>query len=273
VSLKAAFQTPSKFYFVLEYASGGELFFHLQRRGPFLLDQVRLYAAEIALALHHLHDLGVVYRDLKTENILLDAEGHIKLTDFGLSKDLSAGDEASTFCGTPEYLAPEIIRHLPYGQAVDWWMLGILMFELLFRFTPFVNENRATMFKYICNSEIPFPAGADLDVQNLITRLLVKDPAQRADYLEIQGHAFFRTIPLDQVMRKAFQPVYVPEVKSQATADNFDAEFTREPAQDSFVAPMFGSLAEVADFSFAQPDGLMQLDEGTPPNQNKSEPQ
>jgi serine/threonine protein kinase len=273
VSLKAAFQTPSKFYFVLEYAPGGELFYHLQRRGPFPLEQVRLYAAEIALALHHLHDLGIIYRDLKTENILLDADGHIKLTDFGLSKDLAASDETSTFCGTPEYLAPEIVRHLPHGMAVDWWMLGILVFELLFGVTPFANDNRATMFRSICNAEPRFPPEVDPDVQNLIARLLTKDAAQRADFPEIQAHPFFRTIPLERVMRKEFTPVYVPQVRSQSAAVNFDTDFTREPAQDSFVPPLFGSLAEVAEFSFVQDEGLMQLEEGSPPNENPPHPE
>jgi serine/threonine protein kinase len=262
VSLKFAFQTPSKFYFVLDYAPGGELFYHLQRRGIFPIDQVRLYAAEIALALHHLHQSGIIYRDLKPENILLDRDGHIKLTDFGLSKDLTVGaSETSTFCGTTEYLAPEIIKHQPYGSAVDWWMLGILVFELLFGSTPFVHSNRVTMFKNICNKEVVFPVASDPNAADLISRLLCKNPKQRAEFPEIQSHAFFRAIPFDQVLKRSFPPTFVPDIRNQEIPANFDQEFTREAALDSFVMPVFGSLTQVSEFSFAREEGLMAMDE------------
>jgi serine/threonine protein kinase len=262
ISLKMAFQTPSKFYFVLEYAPGGELFYHLRRCGSFRVEQVKLYAAEIALALDHLHQLGIVYRDLKPENLLLDAAGHVKLTDFGLSKDLTAAiEETSTFCGTAEYLAPEIIRHIPYGKAVDWWMMGTLMFELLFGTPPFASENRMTMFKNICNSEVPFPVSANPEAVSLISRLLVKDPKQRATFKEIEQHPFFQDFPFDRVMNKEFTPEFVPEVKSDEVPANFAIEFTGEAAQDSFVSPVFGPLAELSEFSFVREEGFPEAEE------------
>jgi hypothetical protein len=262
VSLKMAFQTPSKFYFVLEYAPGGELFYHLRRCGAFKIEQVKLYAAEIALALEQLHNLGIIYRDLKPENLMLDAAGHLKLTDFGLSKDLAgAADQTSTFCGTAEYLAPEIIRHIPYGKAVDWWMLGTLMFELLFGIPPFANDNRMTMFKNICSNEVPFPQSANPDAVSLISRLLAKDPKQRATFEEIQQHRFFQDFPFDRVLKKEFTPAFVPDVKSDDVAANFDREFLGETAQDSFVAPVFGPLTRVCDFSFVREDGVGESEE------------
>ena len=169
VSLKFAFQTPSKFYFGLEYAPGGELFYHMQHRGLLPLEEVRLYVAEIALAFDFLHKNNIIYRDLKPENVLLDADGYVKLTDFGLAKDLSSINQTSTFCGTTEYLAPEIIRHMEYSFSVDWWTLGILAFELLFGRTPFANQNRIKMFQniYIIHSNLLF-----LFTQNFIGKQL-----------------------------------------------------------------------------------------------------
>ena len=139
VELFSAFQTDTKFYLVLEYVPGGELFSYVKRRKTLPLSEARLYIAEIALAIDYLHSIGVVYRDLKTENILLGEDGHLKLTDFGLSKDLSFLDVTSSFCGTNEYLAPEIIRREPYSFPVDWWTLGILSYEILYGKTPFSN--------------------------------------------------------------------------------------------------------------------------------------
>nr|XP_035928407.1 serine/threonine-protein kinase Sgk2-like [Halichoerus grypus] len=132
VGLRYSFQTPEKLYFVLDYVNGGELFFHLQRERRFLEPRARFYAAEVASALGYLHSLNVIYRDLKPENILLDCQGHVVLTDFGLCKEgVEPEETTSTFCGTPEYLAPEVLRKEPYDRAVDWWCLGAVLYEML----------------------------------------------------------------------------------------------------------------------------------------------
>ncbi|XP_027479756.1 serine/threonine-protein kinase Sgk2 isoform X3 [Zalophus californianus] len=132
VGLRYSFQTPEKLYFVLDYVNGGELFFHLQRERRFLEPRARFYAAEVASAIGYLHSLNVIYRDLKPENILLDCQGHVVLTDFGLCKEgVEPEETTSTFCGTPEYLAPEVLRKEPYDRAVDWWCLGAVLYEML----------------------------------------------------------------------------------------------------------------------------------------------
>lgn len=132
VGLHFSFQTPAKLYFVLDYVNGGELFFHLQREKRFAVSRAQFYAAEITSAVGYLHSLNIVYRDLKPENILLDGQGHVVLTDFGLCKeDVAPGGTTATFCGTPEYLAPEVLKKHSYGRAVDWWCLGCVTYEMI----------------------------------------------------------------------------------------------------------------------------------------------
>jgi serine/threonine protein kinase len=157
VSLKFAFQTPAKLYLGLEYAEGGELFFFLQKHGLPTVADLRLYMAELMLALNYLHSQGIIYRDVKPENILLDARGHIKLTDFGLSKELRRGAQTETFCGTCDYIAPEIVRRESYSYGVDWWACGILLYELACGETPFMHENRARLFRNIVENAVAFP--------------------------------------------------------------------------------------------------------------------
>ena len=128
--MRFAFQSQTKLYLISDFFNGGELFFYLSN-GRFSENRARFYAAEIAMGLHYLHSKGIVYRDLKPENLLLDADGHIKITDFGLSKQNVEGDELHSLCGTPEYLAPEILNRTGHGQAVDWWSLGALLYEML----------------------------------------------------------------------------------------------------------------------------------------------
>jgi serine/threonine protein kinase len=252
VSMKFAFQTPSKFYFGLEYVPGGELFYHMQRRGVIPINEVRLYAAEVSLALHHLHQAKIIYRDLKPENVLLDREGHVKLTDFGLSKDLSNSPTgASTFCGTTEYLAPEIVMRQPYGPPVDWWALGVLIYEMLFGTTPFANENRPKMYRDICKGEAKFPEDAPKDAVDLIKQLLVKDPKGRGGFALLKTHEFYRSLTADRVLRKLIPPAFVPEVRNLGVPENFDREFTDEAPADSFVMPVRGPLIRVSRFSFS----------------------
>lgn len=159
VGLNMAFQTADKLFFVLDYCGGGELFFHLGKVGRFPEERSKFYAAQIVLALEYVHKLGVIYRDLKPENVLLDQHGNVRLTDFGLSKegvsDHSTG--ANSFCGTPEYIAPEVLLRQGHGRAVDWWSLGALLYEMITGLPPFYSRNRETMFEKIMKAELTFP--------------------------------------------------------------------------------------------------------------------
>lgn len=159
VGLNMAFQTADKLFFVLDYCGGGELFFHLGKVGRFPEERSKFYAAQIVLALEYVHKLGVIYRDLKPENVLLDQNGNVRLTDFGLSKegvsDHSTG--ANSFCGTPEYIAPEVLLRQGHGRAVDWWSLGALLYEMITGLPPFYSRNRETMFEKIMKAELTFP--------------------------------------------------------------------------------------------------------------------
>jgi serum/glucocorticoid-regulated kinase 2 len=183
VSLKYAFQTEDKLYLVMDFCGGGELFYHLKKEGRFSEERVRLYAAEILLALEHLHSLNIIYRDLKPENILLDAQGHIRLADFGLSKILNDPDaQASTFCGTPEYLAPEILNGSGHGIPVDWWSLGTLICEMLTGLPPFYSQNLNSMYEKILKAELKLTSDPNIlspDARNLIQALLQRDPHKR----------------------------------------------------------------------------------------------
>ena len=180
VSLKFSFQTPEKLYLVLDYINGGELFYHMQREGRFGEERTRFYAAEIVLALEHLHSNNVVYRDLKPENILLDCNGHIALTDFGLCKEnlKTSGDTTRTFCGTAEYLAPEVLKSQPYGRAVDWWSLGIVIFEMLTGLPPFYVENTNEMYKRIMGGVISWPEAMLPAARDLIEKVRRYKPHQ-----------------------------------------------------------------------------------------------
>uniref|UniRef100_A0A1D5RH80 non-specific serine/threonine protein kinase n=8 Tax=Catarrhini TaxID=9526 RepID=A0A1D5RH80_MACMU len=176
-ALKYAFQTHDRLCFVMEYANGGELFFHLSRERVFTEERARFYGAEIVSALEYLHSRDVVYRDIKLENLMLDKDGHIKITDFGLCKEgISDGATMKTFCGTPEYLAPE---DNDYGRAVDWWGLGVVMYEMMCGRLPFYNQDHERLFELILMEEIRFPRTLSPEAKSLLAGLLKKDPKQR----------------------------------------------------------------------------------------------
>ena len=257
VELLSAFQTEAKFYLVLEYVPGGELFTYVKKKRTLPVVEARLYIAEIGMALEYLHKLGIVYRDLKTENILLGQDGHVKLTDFGLSKDLSFMEVTTSFCGTNEYLAPEIIRREQYSFMVDWWTLGILTYEILFGVTPFSNVNRARMFQAITLSEPRFPPGADPNAVDFISRLLDKNPKKRAKFSDLQSHPFWDGMDFQDVLEKKIQPVYIPVIKDKEP-NNFDPEFTAEPAADSVASPVNEGSTDFTGFSY---NNLLEGDE------------
>lgn len=236
----ATFQTPSKIFLILDYVPGGELFGRLKEEGQFNEDRTRLYAAEILLGLGFLHSKGLIYRDLKPENILVDGEGHAKITDFGLVKEnMNASSTTTTFCGTPEYIAPEMLQQQPYTKAVDWWSYGILIFEMLTGMPPFYDENVNKMYRMVISSDVDFPSYVSAPARDLITQLLQKDPDQRLgsgedDYKAIQKHPFFSKLNFDDVFNMKTTPEWKPQIKDETDTSNFDTEFTGEDAVVSF---------------------------------------
>ena len=236
-----AFQSEGKLYMVLNYLPGGELFYRLKREGRFSVERVRLYAAEIGLGLGHLHSLDMIYRDLKPENILLDEVGHICLTDFGLSKEsVATVNAAKTFCGTPEYLAPEILQGVGHGKPVDWWSLGTLVFEMLTGLPPFYSRNINHMYEKILKAELRCPSYLPSDVKGLIEGLLIRDPVKRlgsgpGDIKELEANAFFKDLDFKKVEAKEYTPIYKPNIGNLTDTGNFDPQFTAELPVDSVV--------------------------------------
>lgn len=238
VPLKFSFQTPEKLYLVLSFINGGELFYHLQKTGKFSLDRSRFYIAELLTALESLHELDVIYRDLKPENILIDYQGHIALCDFGLCKlNMSNEDKTNTFCGTPEYLAPELLLNQGYTRSVDWWTLGTLLYEMLTGLPPFYDDDVPTMYKKILQNPLKFPSFLEgSDAEDLLTKLLQKDPKDRLDEAQsIKAHPFFKSIDWKKLLDKAYAPPFKPTVNGFLDTSNFDQDFTNEQPQDSVV--------------------------------------
>jgi serine/threonine protein kinase len=236
VGMNMAFQSKDKLYFVLDYCAGGELFFHLGKLGKFPEQRARFYAAEIILAISYVHSLGVIYRDLKPENVLLDAAGHIRLTDFGLSKEgiSNSSSGANSFCGTPEYLAPEILNRQGHGRAVDWWSLGALLYEMLTGLPPFYCQDRERLFEKIRRAELQYPASLSSDAKHLLRGLLTKDPTRRLgsgpkDADEIKPHPFFSTVKWDKLQRGEISPPWAPKISGSQDTSQFDMEFTTMP--------------------------------------------
>lgn len=238
VPLKFSFQSPEKLYLVLSFINGGELFYHLQKSGKFSMDRSRFYIAELLTALESLHDLDVIYRDLKPENILIDYQGHIALCDFGLCKlNMTNDDKTNTFCGTPEYLAPELLLNQGYTRSVDWWTLGTLLYEMLTGLPPFYDDDVSTMYKKILQNPLTFPSFlSGTDAEDLLSKLLQKDPSKRlSDAPTIRGHPFFHNIDWKKLLDKGYAPPFKPTVNGFLDTSNFDQDFTNERPQDSVV--------------------------------------
>ncbi|XP_065113834.2 ribosomal protein S6 kinase beta-2-like [Paramisgurnus dabryanus] len=254
VELWYAFQTDGKLYLILECLSGGELFMQLEKEGIFMEDTACFYLGEITLALGHLHSKGIIYRDLKPENIMLNHEGHIKLTDFGLCKEsIHDGSVTHTFCGTIEYMAPEILTRSGHNRAVDWWSLGALMFDMMTGSPPFTAENRKKTIDKILKCKLNLPPYLTPDAKDMIKKLLKKNPAQRlgsskADCGDIQKHHFFRQIKWDDLLNKRIEPPYLPALQSDDDVSQFDSHFTRQTPVDS---PDDTTLSDAAANTFA----------------------
>ncbi|XP_046971684.1 protein kinase C isoform X3 [Vanessa cardui] len=231
-ALHCAFQTPERLFFVMEYVDGGDLMFQIQRARKFDEPRARFYAAEVTLALTFLHAHGVIYRDLKLDNILLDSDGHCKLADFGMCKEgILDGATTTTFCGTPDYIAPEILQELEYGPSVDWWALGVLLYEMLAGQPPFEADNEDDLFESILHDDVLYPVWLSKDAVSILKGFMTKNPSRR---LGVQGgaggiraHAFFRDVDWDALAQRRLRPPFRPK-KSKREAANFDAEFTKE---------------------------------------------
>ena len=236
VKLHYAFQTKAKLYLVMEYVSGGELFFHLSQQKVFSEMRTRFYVAEILLGLDYLHSNGVRYRDLKPENVLLDSSGHIRLTDFGLSK--SGIDEknpkAFTFCGTPEYLAPEIIKNLAYDKAVDFWSLGALMYFMLSGAPPFYSSKVSEIYKNVTTKPIEPLKNISEACNDFMRGLLTIEAEGRlSDIEKIKKHAWFAGINWNDIADLRVDPPFRPTIEDMLDTRNFDKAFTSEKIVDS----------------------------------------
>ncbi|KAJ3380926.1 Serine/threonine kinase [Lobulomyces angularis] len=234
VNLHSCFQTESRIYFVMEYVSGGDLMWHIQRQ-YFTEYQAKFYACEVLLALSYFHKQNILYRDLKLDNILLTVDGHIKIADFGLCKEnMKLDSKTSTFCGTPEFMAPEILEEKPYGRAVDWWAFGVLIYEMVLGQSPFKGEDEDEIFAAILNDEILYPVNMTKDTVTLLQKLLMKNPNLRlgsgpGDGEEIKAHPYFRGVVWEDVINLKIPAPYLPKVTSPTDVSNFDSEFTKEP--------------------------------------------
>ncbi|CAI8034825.1 RAC-beta serine/threonine-protein kinase A [Geodia barretti] len=234
MSLKYSFQTPDRLCLVTEYIRGGELFHHLSRERVFPEGHTRFYGAEIILGIQYLHSVGVVYRHVKLESLMLDEKGHIKIIDFGLCKQgIYFGDTTRTFCGTPEYMAPEILEGNDYGRAVDWWGVGVVMYEMMCGRLPFYSRDHVVLYELILVEEVRFPASLSLESMSLLGGLLQKDPSKRlgggeGDAEEVKSHVFFKSINWDDVCKKRIIPPIIPVIKSETSTDYFEKEFTDE---------------------------------------------
>lgn len=246
VNMLGVFQDDKRICMLLEYVNGGELFSHLRKEGRLPNDHAQIYAGEIVLAFQYLQSIHIIYRDLKPENLLIDTDGHMKITDFGFAKVVE--DRTWTLCGTPEYLAPEIIQSKGHGKPVDWWALGILIFEMLAGYPPFYDENPFGIYQKVLAGKIEFPRHFDVKVKDLIKRLLTPDRAKRFGCLkagaeDIKKHKWYKGFDWVALGNRAMAAPMIPPVKSADDTTMFD----RYPESTEASAPSI-SAADQALF-------------------------
>ncbi|CAG9787704.1 unnamed protein product [Diatraea saccharalis] len=276
VKLHYAFQTAGKLYLILDFLRGGDLFSRLSKEVMFTEEDVKFYLAELALALEHVHKLGIIYRDLKPENILLDADGHIALTDFGLSKLPPSSDKAYSFCGTVEYMAPEVVNRRGHTFAADWWSFGVLMFEMLTGNLPFHGSTRHETMTQILKAKLGMPSNLSEEAQSLLRALFKRNPQNRLGagpngIEDIKNHEFFSNIDWEALLKKEVVPPFRPAVSRADDAFYFDSEFTCRTPRDSPGVPASANAHELfRGFSFVAPCLLTDENNKTVTNQNQN---
>ncbi|XP_005387422.1 PREDICTED: protein kinase C delta type isoform X2 [Chinchilla lanigera] len=256
--LFCTFQTKEHLFFVMEFLNGGDLMFHIQDKGRFELYRATFYAAEIICGLQFLHNKGIIYRDLKLDNVMLDREGHIKIADFGMCKENIFGENrASTFCGTPDYIAPEILQGLKYTFSVDWWSFGVLLYEMLIGQSPFHGDDEDELFESIRVDTPHYPRWITKESKDILEKLFERDPAKRLGMTgNIKIHPFFKTINWTLLEKRRVEPPFKPKVKSSGDYSNFDQEFLNEKPRLSYSDKnLIDSMDQTAfaGFSFVNP--------------------
>ncbi|KAM9182558.1 protein kinase C delta type isoform 1-T2 [Mergus octosetaceus] len=234
--LYCTFQTKDHLFFVMEFLNGGDLMFHIQDKGRFDLYRATFYGAEIVCGLQFLHSKGIIYRDLKLDNVMLDKEGHIKIADFGMCKENVVGEnKASTFCGTPDYIAPEILQGLRYTFSVDWWSFGVLLYEMLIGQSPFHGDDEDELFESIRVDTPHYPRWITKESKDILEKLFERDPTRRLGITgNIRDHPFFKTINWAALEKREVDPPFKPKVKSASDYNNFDREFLNEKPRLSY---------------------------------------
>ena len=264
IKLHHSFQNDKKLYFILEYCPGGELFELLSKKRKFTEDQTRFYAAQIVIALEHMHSKDIIYRDLKPENVLLDLDGYIKITDFGLSKMNISNKEATSICGTPEYLAPEIILKKKYGKAIDWWTLGCIIYEMLVGIPPFYENKRNVLFDKIKNQSPKYPKYLSESSIEILNALLCKDPNQRLGSIgggkEVKNHSWFGVVNWNHLVDKRYEAPFKPQIKGDMGLGNFSKDFLNLPVDSLSVNENNGKNFEDFTFSLNHNDNQKSFD-------------
>uniref|UniRef100_A0A8C9TD04 protein kinase C n=1 Tax=Scleropages formosus TaxID=113540 RepID=A0A8C9TD04_SCLFO len=242
VHMHSCLQTADHVCFIMDYSPGGDLMMHIHKN-VFNEQQTRFFTACVVLGLEFLHLSGIVYRDLKLDNLLMDADGYVKIADFGLyvcdcpsshlTTGMGHGDRTSTFCGTPEFLAPEVLTECSYTRAVDWWGTGVLIFEMLVGESPFPGDSEEEVFDSIVNDEVRYPRFLSPESVSIIQKLLRKNPERRLgagerDAQEVKGHKFFQEIDWVAMLAKKMKPPFLPSIRDATDISNFDGEFTHQ---------------------------------------------
>eukprot|EP00051_Salpingoeca_urceolata_P006007 m.79907 g.79907 ORF g.79907 m.79907 type:complete len:660 (+) comp14643_c1_seq1:246-2225(+) len=261
-NLYSTFQTDDRLYFVMEFVNGGDLMYQIQQQDHFSEKLSVFYSAEISIGLWYLHDQGIIYRDLKLDNVMLAADGHVKIADFGMCKEgIKNGRTTTTFCGTPDYIAPEIIQYKPYGSSVDWWSLGVLLYEMLVGAPPFDGDDEDELFDNILAAPISYPRTLSREASQVLRGFMTRDHQSRlgcstTGKRDIMDHPFFRNIDWAKLEAKQVTPPFKPRIKSAKDANNFDSEFTSEkpvltPTDPRLIKTI--DHTQFAGFSFVNP--------------------